>query len=142
MNTLRVQHNLAQNGLELGDIATYEPIMKSVIEVRSRVVGADHPETVGSRAALAEAYVRAERLREAEPMLEQVIAIRTGIFGEQHVATQDAAHELARVYEGTGRPAEALALFESVQQFCDASPPQEHELCTSNRELLEALAAP
>jgi hypothetical protein len=61
-----------------------------------RVLGADHPDTLGSRNNLAGAYVSAGRLGEAIPLYELTLADRERVLGADHPQTLTSRNNLER----------------------------------------------
>jgi hypothetical protein len=51
------------------------------------VLGADHPDTLGSRGDLAYAYLNAGRAAEAIPLFEQALAESKRVLGPDHPST-------------------------------------------------------
>ncbi|HEY7146236.1 MAG TPA: tetratricopeptide repeat protein [Streptosporangiaceae bacterium] len=79
-----------------------------------RVLGEDHPQTLGSRNNLAYAYESAGRLGEAIPLYEQTLADRVRVLGEDHPQTLGSRNNLAGAYESAGRLGEAIPLYEQT----------------------------
>ena len=77
---------------------------------RARVLGPDHPDTLGSRYNLAIAYLTAGRTEEAIALHEQTMAARERILGPDHPSTLKARNSLANAYRAVGRTAEAKDL--------------------------------
>ena len=57
-----------------GDLAAAEPFFRRALDIRERVLGGDHPLTLGTLDNLAKAMVELGRLDEAEPMSRRVLA--------------------------------------------------------------------
>ena len=98
---------------DLGDsaaqaIAVGEPLLAD----RERVLGPDHPATLGSRNNLATAYVAAGRAAEAIGLHERTLADRERVLGPDHPDTLGSRNNLAYAYWAAGRAAEAIGLYE------------------------------
>jgi len=81
---------------------------------RQQVLGADHPETLTSMAALAQAQRQLGRLDEARFLLECVAEARTRLLGVDHPDTLVARQELAGTLGAQGMWQRALALYDEV----------------------------
>jgi tetratricopeptide (TPR) repeat protein len=79
-----------------------------------RILGPDHPNTLGSRNNLAGAYASAGRTAEAIPLLEQTLTDAERILGPDHPNTSSSRNNLAQAYESVGRTAEAILLLEQA----------------------------
>ncbi len=100
---------------ELGDsarqaIAVGEPLVAD----SERLLGPDHPGTLGSRNNLAIAYQEAGRTAEAIPLHEQTLAARERVLGPDHPDTLTSRDNLAAAYQEAGRTAEAIPLHEQT----------------------------
>jgi tetratricopeptide (TPR) repeat protein len=83
-----------------------------------RLLGDDHPFTVGTRSNLARAYELAGRLDEAIALHERVLADCQRLLGDDHPDTVGTRSNLARAYQSAGRLDEAIALHERVLADC------------------------
>jgi tetratricopeptide (TPR) repeat protein len=118
---------------EAGQLAEALEVAEALVELRRKVQGADHWQTVnvhvdvevlrrvlrqGEQAQkdLTRAYVlhrQAEKLRsrgrfrEAQPLLEQAVALCRKLLGEDHLYTADGYHGLATVLNDLGHHAQA-----------------------------------
>jgi hypothetical protein len=100
---------------ELGEsaaqaIAVGEPLLDDA----KRVLGPDHPSTLGSRGNLANAYQAAGRAAEAIPLHQQTLADRERVLGPDHPDTLSSRNNLAAAYVEAGRAAEAIQLHEQT----------------------------
>ena len=100
---------------ELGD-STAETITvgEQLAADYERLLGPDHPDTLGSRNNLAEAYRAAGRTGEAITLAEQVLAARERLLGPDHPDTLGSRNNLAADYLAAGRTGEAITLAEQV----------------------------
>jgi tetratricopeptide (TPR) repeat protein len=90
------------------------PLFEQVLSDRLRIVGADDPDSLGSRDHLAVAYRYAGRLAEAIELHEQVVADSPRVLGADHPNTLNSRNNLAGAFEAIGRLAEAIELYEQV----------------------------
>lgn len=76
----------------------------------TRILGADHPTTLGAMNSLAVAYLSLNRVRDAEPLLVRTIDARRRVLGTDHPLTYSTETSLAAAYRASGRLAEAIEL--------------------------------
>ena len=99
----------------LGDSAAQAIVIgERLVAASERALGPDHPETLGSRNNLANAYRAAGRLDEAISLHEQVLAARERVLGPDHPDTLSSRNNLALAYWEAGRLDEAISLHEQV----------------------------
>lgn len=67
-------------------------------EIKKRVLGEAHPDTLTSMANLALTYEHEGRLKEAESLSIQVMNIRKRVLGEEHPNTLNSISNLALTY--------------------------------------------
>jgi tetratricopeptide (TPR) repeat protein len=79
-----------------------------------RVLGATHPDTLGYRSNLADAYQAAGRPDEAIPLFERTLADRKQIQGQTHPDTLTSRDNLAAAYRDAGRLDEAIPVLEQT----------------------------
>ena len=79
-----------------------------------RLLGAEHPETLTSRANLARSYWSAGRTADAIELQERVLADSVRILGDEHPDTLTARANLGLSYWSAGRTADAIGLQERV----------------------------
>ena len=97
----------------LGDSATRSILIgEPLLADEERVLGADHPDTLGTRNDLANAYQAAGRTAEAIALHEQNLAVRERVLGADHPDTLGTRNNLANAYREAGRTAEAITLHE------------------------------
>jgi tetratricopeptide (TPR) repeat protein len=89
-------------------------IGERLVADQERVLGPDHPDTLGSRNNLALAYRAAGRFDEAISLHEQALAARERVLGLDHPGTLTARDNLALAYRDAGRTAEAIPLHEQA----------------------------
>ncbi len=88
---------------------------KRVLDDRERVLGHDHPDTLGAVGSLAATYHSARRLKDALPLFERAFRDRERVQGPDHPDTLGAQGNLASAYHSAGRMASALPLYERSQ---------------------------
>jgi non-specific serine/threonine protein kinase/serine/threonine-protein kinase len=85
------------------------PIAQSVVEARTRVLGADHPQTLRAKLNLATAYARLEQFDKTLPLQAEVAQARMRLLGPRHPDTIFILINQAGSLQQMGRSQEALA---------------------------------
>ena len=88
-----------------------EPLRRQALEGMTRVLGADHPDTLGSLNNLANCIDAQGRRSEAEPLYRQALAIQTRVLGADHSDTLNSLNNLAICIDSQGRMSEAEPLY-------------------------------
>ncbi|KAL8367322.1 hypothetical protein RB595_009171 [Gaeumannomyces hyphopodioides] len=101
----------------LGQVSTYlhdrgrwrdkEPVAQKVHELRKKILGDKHPDTLRSMRNLAATYHEQGRYDEAEKMGIEVLALRRDTLGDKHPNTLQSMASLAATYHEQGRYNEA-----------------------------------
>ena len=102
-----------------------------------RVLGADHPDTLGSRYNLAGAYASAGRLEEAIPLYERTLADFERVLGADHPDTLTSRNNLAGAYRAAGRRGEAIPLYERTLADAERVLGTDHPQTLTSRNNLE-----
>jgi Tetratricopeptide repeat len=84
-------------------------IAEPLLADQERVLGTDHPDTLGARTNLAIAYQEAGRTAEAITLHEQNLADQERVLGTDHPDTLSTRNNLASAYQAAGRAAETIA---------------------------------
>jgi hypothetical protein len=79
---------------EISDLSRATPILERTLADTERVLGADHPDTLGSRNNLAYAYESAGRTGEAIPLHEQTPADSEWVLDAGHPHTLGSRNNL------------------------------------------------
>jgi non-specific serine/threonine protein kinase/serine/threonine-protein kinase len=98
----------------LGLYPKAEPLLTKSVEIRRRVLGADHPDTLQSMDSLAVFYSQAGRYSEAEKLQTETVEGRRRVLGKEHRLTLESEDQLAGVYESQGRYPESEKLWNDV----------------------------
>jgi tetratricopeptide (TPR) repeat protein len=99
---------------EVSDITRAIPLLERTLADRERVLGADHPETLGSRNNLADAYREAGRLDDAVALHQQTLADYERVLGADHPGTLLSRNNLAVAYREAGRLDDAIRLHQQT----------------------------
>ena len=82
-----------------------------VMEIRARLLDAEHPHMLTSMTNLALIYRNQERWKEAEELQIQVLETAKKVLGSEHPDTLTSIANLASIYRNQGRWKEAEELF-------------------------------
>jgi len=107
---------------------------QEVLDLRIKMLGPDHLDTLTSKMVLARSYGMAERNAEAIHLLEEVL-LHKAKFGLRHPNTLRCMRNLAWCYAKAGRETDALRLRE------EALPLVQSSLGLDHRETLESMTA-
>ena len=78
-------------------------MVEQTLAACERLLGADHPRTLGARNNLASAYRDVGRVNEAIMLFEQALAGRERVLGADHPHTVTTRNNLALAYQDTNR---------------------------------------
>jgi tetratricopeptide (TPR) repeat protein len=104
---LAAADNLAQVRSSDGQYAEAEQIFGEVLDVKRRVLGNEHPDTLMVRSNLAVCLGHQKKHAEAERIYREVLAMTRRIFGEEHPHTLRCAGNLASSLSSQGKHADA-----------------------------------
>jgi tetratricopeptide (TPR) repeat protein len=137
-----VQHAIADLLFDQGDYSSSENILRDVVEVRTRVLGSEHPETLKSRGSLGYALWRQVKLAEAEAHFRDLIKMEEKAIGPDHPDTLSARHGLANALFDQGKYAEAEVEYRLIVKLRERVLGAEHpSTLTSRRNLAKVLKA-
>jgi tetratricopeptide (TPR) repeat protein len=94
-----------------------EKPFEQLFEMRKRVLGEEHPDTLASMAWLASLYRDQGRRKEAEELFVRVIETSNRVLGEEHPETLTSMSYLAFTRKGLGRNEEAIELMDKCVQL-------------------------
>ncbi|KAK7419112.1 hypothetical protein QQZ08_010982 [Neonectria magnoliae] len=119
-------HNVAGYFFYQGRWKEVEELEVRVIEMRKRVLGEEHPDTLTSMANLASTYSNQGRWKEAEALFVRVMETRKRVLGEEHPNTLISMANLALTYSNQGRWKEAEELVVRVMETMKKVLGEEH----------------
>ena len=85
-----------------------EPLYRDIVERRTRVLGADHPDTLRANYDLASLYVKQKRWEEYEDLSRDTLARQRRVLGDNHPDTLASLSNSQAYYFEQGRYEEAL----------------------------------
>ena len=77
--------------------------MGQVLEIRRRVLGPEHPDTLSSMRNLALDYEMQGKYAEAEALMSEALEIYRRVLGSEHPSTVGTMSNLARIHEDQGK---------------------------------------
>ena len=104
MNNLSVTLNLERR------YADAEELLRATLEIKRRVLGPEHPETVRSMVNLATSMQHEHHYADAEKLEREALDIRRRVLGSDHPDTALSMYNLAVLLTEVGRRNEALDL--------------------------------
>jgi serine/threonine protein kinase/Tfp pilus assembly protein PilF len=111
LTAARLRHTIGNTYVALGLYDDAEPHLTRAVELRSRLIGEESPETLLSLMSLTALLNKQGRYEDAERLTRQALDIRRRVLGEYDPDTMAAATALASIYESQGRYDEAESLF-------------------------------
>jgi tetratricopeptide (TPR) repeat protein len=109
-----VQHVIANLTFDQGQYPEAEKMLRNVIEVRTHVLGSEHPDTLRSRNSLAYALWKGGKYTEAEADFRELIKGEEKVLGPEHPETLFSRHGLATTLDLRAKYAEAEAQFSAL----------------------------
>jgi serine/threonine protein kinase/tetratricopeptide (TPR) repeat protein len=109
-----IRQTIGNTYTDLGLYANAQGQLERALELRNRLLGGKHPDTLVSMNRLARVYERQARYAQAEPLYETVLAAQRRVLGQDHPDTLLSINGLAAVYYGQGKLPQAEALFATL----------------------------
>jgi Tfp pilus assembly protein PilF len=105
-----------------GKYAEAEAMQQQALQVRNKVLGPEHPDTLASVSEFGWVLVRLGKYAEAEAMQQQALQVRNKVLGPEHPDTLASVSEFGWVLVRLGKYAEAEAMHQQALQPRDISP--------------------
>jgi serine/threonine protein kinase/tetratricopeptide (TPR) repeat protein len=105
-----IRQTIGKAYFDLGVYPEAQRQWERAVELRRRVLGPDHSDTLTSMSDLADAYRMQSVYAQAEPILIKVVDMRRKVLGETHADTLTSMNELAIVYLDEHKSAQAEQL--------------------------------
>ena len=131
-----VQYAIANLLVDQGQYRDAENVARAVVEVRTQVLGSEHPDTLRSRSQLSAALGRQGKHVEAEADLRELIKREEKVIGPEHPDTLSSRHRLALTLALQGKYAAAEAEFRQVLKLREKVLGPEHPQTLSTRNNL------
>src|SRR2546423_2847370 len=101
----------------MGENIQARELKEQVLELRKRVSGEEHPDTILAMGNLARTYADMGETIRARDLQEQALELRKRVSGEEHPSTIVAMSNLASTYAEMGRNIQARNLKEQVLEL-------------------------
>jgi tetratricopeptide (TPR) repeat protein len=125
----------------LGLAAKAEPHYRRGWELRARLLGPDHADTLALRNRLVWTVIDQGRLPEAEPLAQDALDACVRTLGEEHAVTGAAADNLGKLRMQQGRFAEAVVAHRRAKRIADLTlAPDDQQALEADNDLAVALA--
>ncbi|KAI8658994.1 hypothetical protein NCS55_01178200 [Fusarium keratoplasticum] len=115
-NWARLLTNCAWYMLTIGNYTVAEKLGGKAVEVRTKVLGEEHPSTLTSMTNLAATFWNQGRWKEAEELEVGVMEMRKRVLGEEHPDALTSMNNLALTFMNQGRWKEAEGLQVGVME--------------------------
>jgi tetratricopeptide (TPR) repeat protein len=109
-----IRQTIGDTYRDLGLYPDAQRQMERAVEIRRRVLGGEHRETLASMQKLAVLYGDEGKYASAELLYTKVLELRTRTLGEDNPDTMDTMDNLASVYSDEGKYPQAEALFTKI----------------------------
>jgi Tfp pilus assembly protein PilF len=127
---------LSVNGLYLAA----EPLLRRALEVCERVLGPEHPDTLGSVSNLAQLLQNKGDCADAQPLHERALEAYERVFGPEDPNTLSSVSSLAALLQGKGDYTGALSLYErALKAYMEGLGPEHPDTLTSINNLAKLL---
>jgi tetratricopeptide (TPR) repeat protein len=110
----KLQDAIATLLFDEGKYAEAEQLFRRVIDVRTRAMGPENPDTLASRNRLVYVLNEEEKHEEAETEARQVVTLREKILGSEHPDTLLSRYNLASALYHSGKYVQAEELYRKV----------------------------
>jgi tetratricopeptide (TPR) repeat protein len=134
-----IRQTIGNTYRDLGLYPEAQRQLERAVELRRRVLGQNHPDTLNTSDKLAVLYWRQGKYVQAEPLCAKVLEVRRRVLGEEHPDTLDAMESLALLYKDQGRYALAEPLYKKVLESQRRVLGEEHEGTLETTERLALL---
>ena len=116
-----------------------EALFEDVVELRRRVLGADHPEVGWALASLGDLKMRRGAFTEAEAHIQDALALQRAVYGNEHPDVSRILMSLGRLHiRRSDVPAAAVAFREAAMIRANTLGP-DHPSTRAARHQLDAL---
>jgi tRNA A-37 threonylcarbamoyl transferase component Bud32 len=112
-----IRQTLSNTYLDLGLYAEAQPHLERALELRRRVLGDQHLDTLELLDEAASLYYRRGQYTQSAPLHAKVLEARLRILGEAHLDTLKSMNNLADSYRAQGKYAEAEPLFKRTLEI-------------------------
>lgn len=134
-------NSLGNTYQQMGRYGEAEALHCSALEIKRKVLGMEHPDTLRSMNNLATTLWSAQRYAEAAALLNETIAARRRVLRGDHPEILSSMHNLGLVYKDENRLALAEKLFREAAAAREREPGPSHPLTLDDMYMVGCLAA-
>jgi hypothetical protein len=109
-----IRQTIGNTYMDLGLYSEARQQMEPALELRRRVLGETHRDTLYTMNNLAQLYRLQGKYAQAEPLFDTVLEVRRRVLGEEHRDTLEAMNNLAALYRLQAKYAQAEPLYTKV----------------------------
>ena len=121
-----IRHTIGTTYWKLGLFADAETHLTNALDLRRRVLGESHPDTLDSAAGLGDAFTYDGKYSQAESLLADVLRLSRAALGERHPTTLTIMNNLAVAYERDGMYDRSEQLYAQVLEVRRQQQGEEH----------------
>src|SRR6266542_4128941 len=133
--TLHDARKQFEEAVELQSAGKYDEALRlaeRVLEIRERLLGAEHRDVPAAIDSVANIYVDRGEYVKAEPLYRRALDIREEALGKDHLDTAQSLTNLAALYYYQGKYAEAEPLFRRSLDICEKELGKDHPDTAAN----------
>ncbi len=112
-----VLHVLALCLYDQGQYADAEPVYRKALELRQKVLGPEHPDTLSGLNNLAVCLEKKGKRADAEPLYRQALELRQKVLGPEHPDTISSINNLASCLDDQGQPTAAEPMYRQALEL-------------------------
>ncbi len=112
-----IRNTVGQTYTELGLYPEATRQLEQALNLRRRVLGPEHPDTLKSMTILADVFNLEGKSARAEALHSQTLEIRRRVLGPEHPETLQSMNDLTNVYWSQGKYAQAEALDSQILEI-------------------------
>jgi serine/threonine protein kinase/Tfp pilus assembly protein PilF len=109
-----IRQTIGKTYMDLGLYPDAQKQLERALDLRHRILGYEHPDTLATMNELAILYRDQGRYVQAEPLFTNVLELRRRTLGQEHLDTLSTMNSLAELYRQQGKHGQAEALYAKV----------------------------
>ncbi|KAI0451044.1 hypothetical protein F5B21DRAFT_393516 [Xylaria acuta] len=118
--------NIAASYAMLGKYSKSEQLYRKTLELKEKVLGKEHPDTLESMNNLANVLQYQGNYEEAKGMFRQVLELKEKVLGKEHPSTLSSINNFANVLQYQGNYEEAKEMFRQALELKEKVLGKEH----------------
>jgi len=121
-----IRQTIAHTYNDLGLYREAQAQVERALDLRQRVLGGEHPDTLTTMHELASLYRVQAKFGQAEPLFLKILKVRRRVLGEEHPDTLDIMSDLAELQRSQGKYDQAEPLFTKVLEVVSRVQGKDH----------------